>query len=303
MRHEVWFPSERHALAGHLYLPDDSPSGSTRSLPAVVVASPGSGIKEQTSGRYAEELSRLGFAALAFDHRGYGESEGYPRYDEDPIAKAEDIKNAISFLGRRPEIDPQRLAAMGICGGAGYVTYAAATDRRIKAVATVSGMTNNRASFEEMMGEDPSALAYVLDGTSAARQSFSEGNPPQYGVVIPEAGSANVIEPLKEAPSYYFDENRGAHPRWHNEVLAWSIEKQMTFNAVDMIAMIAPRPTLFVVGTVSGSRGQNEAAFEAAREPKELVLVDGASHIDLYDRDEYVEQVVGTLHRFFTANV
>ena len=128
MKHDVHFPSDGSTLAGHLYVPDDLQSGERR--PAVVVVSPGSGIKEQTSGRYADELHRRGFVALAFDHRTYGESEGYPRFDENPYAKAEDIKNAVSFLGNRAEVEVDKIGAMGICGGGGYAPYAAATGRR-----------------------------------------------------------------------------------------------------------------------------------------------------------------------------
>lgn len=268
--------------------------------PAVVVTAPGSGIKEQTSGRYADELSRRGFVALAFDHRSYGQSEGYPRFDEDPYGKAEDIKNAVSFLGNRSEVDVDRIGAMGICGGAGYTTYAAATDRRMKAVATVSGMTNSRAAFEEMAGGDLSVIHAMLDTTSAARQAFSRGEPAMYGPVIPGPESPNVIEVFREAPNYYFDERRGGHPRWENQVLAWSAERQLTFNALDVIHLIAPRPLLLIVGTESGSRLQNELAYAAANEPKELVLINGATHIDLYDVDEYVLQAADRLAQFFT---
>ncbi|WP_199820892.1 alpha/beta hydrolase [Streptomyces fulvoviolaceus] len=119
---DVHFRSGEITVAGHLYLPEDYETGQKRA--AVVTVSPGGGIKEQTSGRYARELCDRGFVALAFDHRSYGESEGYPRHDEDPFAKIEDIKNAVTYLGNRPEVDPDRIGAMGICGGGGYTPAA-----------------------------------------------------------------------------------------------------------------------------------------------------------------------------------
>jgi fermentation-respiration switch protein FrsA (DUF1100 family) len=301
MKHDVHFPSDGSTLAGHLYVPDDLQPGERR--PAVVVVSPGSGIKEQTAGRYADELHRRGFVTLAFDHRTYGESEGYPRFDENPYAKAEDIKNAVSFLGNRAEVDADKIGAMGICGGGGYAPYAAATDRRIKAVATVSGMTNNRASFDEMVGGDPSLLRVMLDASSSARQAFSRGEPAAYGPVILPADSPNTPEVFKESPSYYFDDERGGHSRWENKVLAWSLERQLTFNALDAIHLIAPRPLLFIVGTESASRKQNELAYAAAGEPRELALIPGASHIDLYDVDQYVTPVADRLAEFFTKSL
>lgn len=126
---DIHFLSGKLTLAGHLYLPKDYRAGEKR--PAVVTVAPGSGIKEQTAGRYARELSERGFVALAFDHSSYGASEGFPRFDEDPYLKTEDIKNAVSYLASRAEVDPQRVGAIGICGGGGYTTNATATDRRI----------------------------------------------------------------------------------------------------------------------------------------------------------------------------
>ena len=301
MRHDVHFPSAGATLAGHLYTPDEVEPGERR--PAVVVVAPGSGIKEQVSGRYAQELSDRGLVALAFDHRSYGESEGYPRYDEDPYAKVEDIKNAVSFLGNRLEVDSARIGATGICGGGGYAPYAAATDRRIKAVATVSGMTNHRGAFEEMAASEPTLVHAMLEACGAARQAFSRGEPPTYGPVIPGPEAPNIIEPLREAPNYYFDESRGAHPRWENKVLAWSVEKQLTFNALDVIHLISPHPLLLIVGTESGSRSQNELAYAMAGAPKELMLVEGATHIDLYHVDEYINQAAERLAEFFAKNL
>ena len=301
MRKSVHCPSAGSTLAAHLFVPDEMEPGERR--PAIVVVAPGSGIKEQVSGTYARDLCSRGFVALAFDHRTYGESEGYPRYDEDPYAKVEDIKCAVSFLGNRGEVDADRLGALGICGGGGYAPYAAATDRRIKAVATVSGMANSRGAFEEQAGGDQSMIHAMLDSTAAARQAFSRGEPPVYGPVIPGPDVPNVIEPLREAPHYYFDENLGAHPRWENKVLAWSAEKQLTFNALDVIHLISPRPLLLIVGTESGSRLQNELAYAAAREPKELALIEGATHIEMYHVEEYVKQATDRLATFFTKNL
>ncbi|MEV0471422.1 alpha/beta hydrolase, partial [Streptomyces prunicolor] len=111
MRQDIGFRSNGRHLLGHLYLPDEHTVGER--LPAVVVVGPASGTKGQVPAVYAERLSALGYAALAFDHTGYGESEGYPRSDEDPFAKIEDVKNAVTFLTSRAEVDAARIAAVG----------------------------------------------------------------------------------------------------------------------------------------------------------------------------------------------
>jgi hypothetical protein len=292
----VHFLSDNLTLAGHLYLPVGHQPGDRH--PAVVTVSPGGGIKEQTSGRYARELSERGFVTLAFDHRSYGESEGFPRFDENAYSKIEDIKSAVGYLGRRPEVDPSRVGVMGICGGAGYSLAAAATDRRIKAVATVSGVADQRGATRGQF-PDRETIVSALAAGSAARQAFADGAEPLYFPLIPDAATPNVMDLIRQAPSYYFDSERGAHPRWENKVLSWSLEHGVSFSALDVIDLITPHPVLFIAGGKSDSLHDNEAAYAAAGEPKELFVVDGARHLDLYDIDEYVKPAVDKLTEFF----
>ena len=127
MREDITFLSDGRRLAGHMYLPDDL---TTDRRPAVVVVGASSGTKEQAPAVYSRRLAALGYAALAFDHSSYGQSEGTPRSDENPFAKSEDIKNAVTFLVGREEVDADRIAAVGVCAGGGFAPYTAVADQR-----------------------------------------------------------------------------------------------------------------------------------------------------------------------------
>jgi fermentation-respiration switch protein FrsA (DUF1100 family) len=169
MREDITFASDRRNLVGHLYLPVDRPAGK---LPAVVVVGASSGTKEQTPAAHSPHLVALGYAALAFDHSTYGDSEGTPRSDENPFAKSEDIKNAVTFLTGRPEVDADRIAAVGVCAGGGLVPNTAVADRRIKAVATVSGLPDLRSTLTDGFAGDWRDLMRVAQG---AREVYVPG--------------------------------------------------------------------------------------------------------------------------------
>ena len=297
---DIHFRSGNLTLSGHLYIPADYLPGEKRQ--AVLVIAPGGGVKEQTSGRYAQELASKGFVTLAFDHRSYGQSEGYPRFDEDPFTKVEDTKNAVSYLTTRMEVDSERIGVMGICGGGGVAPTAAATDRRIKAVATVSGMMDQRGAMADQFG-DHATLVAVFEAGSKARTAFASGEEPLYYPLIPPAGAPNVMELLKQAPDYYFNPARGAHPNWSNSILAYSLEKLATFSALDTIRLISPHPILFIAGSKAASRQQNELAYQTADEPKELYIIEDATHLDLYDVDCFVAPAVEKLSEFFSENL
>ena len=149
---KVEFLSEGYKIIGNLFRPDNSKEGNK--LPAVVMACPMTGVKEQVAGLWAERLAKAGFITLAFDHRNFGESEGTPREHEDPAKKIEDLKNATSFLASLAEVDGLKIGACGISMGGGYALQLGTWDRRIKAVSIVAAGLNLGDTFLEMMGKE-----------------------------------------------------------------------------------------------------------------------------------------------------
>jgi hypothetical protein len=294
MREDITFTSDGRKLAGHLYLPDDRPAAER--LPAAVVVGASSGTKEQTPAEYSRRLVALGYAALAFDHTSYGESEGTPRSDENPFAKSEDIKNAVTFLTGRDEVDVDRIAAVGVCGGGGFAPYTAVADRRIRAVATVSGLPDLRSTLTEGFAGDWHDL---MRAAQSAREAYARGGEPQYVPFMPPGPQNRWVENGKQ----YYLTGRNPDPNWKNQTLLWSFDKMLQYSALDIVGMLAPTPLLLIAGSRAETRQQSEAAYAKAGEPKELFIIDGGTHFDFYDQPEYVGPAVAKIDRFFKAHL
>ena len=302
MRTDVTFPSAGLQLAGHLYTPDHDADGPR---PAIVVGHPGSGVKEQAAGLYARRLAEQGFITLAFDAAYQGESEGEPRGLEDPAHRVEDLKAAVSYLTTRDEVDPDRIGVLGICASGGYSLAAAGTDHRIKAVATVSAVDIAR---QFRMGADgtqaPAALQSMLDAAAAARTAEARGEDVQTFNLFPETeeearrGGQHVFEGWQ-----YYCTPRAMHPR-SAKALTWtSVDHIVTFDAFRAVDLIAPRPLLMIVGREAVTAWMTVEAYQKAVGPKELLWIEGASHNDLYDKDEYVSPAVVNLTTFYSKHL
>jgi fermentation-respiration switch protein FrsA (DUF1100 family) len=287
MRQDISFRSNGRDLLGHLYLPDQHAAG--EELPAVVAVGPASSTKGQAPAVYAQRLSALGYAALAFDHTSYGESEGFPRTDEDPFTKIEDVKNAVTFLTHRAEVDAARIAAVGVCAGGGYAPATAVADRRIKAVATTSGLPDLRATI--MAAGDWQA---IMDAAQGARESFEATGRPSYVPFLADG----QLDPWRENGKKFYLSDRNQDPNWRNQTLLWSYDKMIQFSALDTIEMLAPTPLLLIAGTEAETLVQSEAAYAKAHEPKELFLIEGGTHFDFYDRPEYVGPAIAKIDAF-----
>ncbi|MFG2949875.1 alpha/beta hydrolase [Streptomyces adustus] len=302
MKTNVTFPSNGLKLAGHLYLPDDYTGGR---LPAVVVSHPFGGVKEQTAGLYAEKLAGEGFAALAFDASYQGESEGEPRLLENPFARAEDIKSAVTFLTTRDEVDPEHIGALGICASGGYVPYAAQTETRIKAVATVSG-ADMGILFREGLGggQSEDVIRGMLEQAGKDRTAEARGEKPRLERICPETEEeAQGWPTLYQQGREYYRTPRAQHPNSPNWWIARSVDQIAQYSSYDMVHLISPRPLLMIAGTEADTAYFSRETIEKANEPKELFWIDGATHIDLYDKEEYVPTVVTKLSSFFREHL
>ncbi|MFC1412013.1 alpha/beta hydrolase [Streptacidiphilus sp. N1-12] len=307
MKTDVTFPSAGLRLAGHLYTPEYSPDREAGgSHPAVVVGHPGSGVKEQTAGLYARRLAERGFVALAFDAAYQGESEGTPRGLEDPAHRVEDVKAAVSFLSTRAEVDPDRIGALGICASGGYVLPAAATDHRIRAVGTVSAVDISRQFRLGADGaQDPAVLQGLLDAAAAARTAAARGEGEQSFQLFPDtAEQARAMGGRHGFEGFeYYRTDRARHPR-SAAFLPWSsVDRLVSFDAFRFVDLIAPRPLLMIAGSEAVTSWMAVEAFQNARSPKELHWIDGASHVDLYDREQFVGLAVSKLAEFFGAHL
>ncbi|MFJ1748439.1 alpha/beta hydrolase [Streptomyces sp. NPDC088116] len=299
VRTDVTFPSAGLNLAGHLYTPDD---GAVGPRPAIVVGHPGSGVKEQTAALYALRLAEQGFVALAFDAAYQGESEGEPRGLEDPAHRVEDIKAAVSFLTTRDEVDADRVGALGICASGGYALAATASDHRIKAVATVSATDIARQFREGADGtQDPAVFQDMLTAASAARTAEARGEGVQTFPLFPDTaeqaralGGRHAVEGWE-----YYCSDRAQHSRSAKAFTWSSIDRMACFDAFRFAQLIAPRPLLMIAGREAVTSWMSVEAFQNARVPKELHWIDGASHVDLYDKEPYVGLAVEKLTGFF----
>jgi uncharacterized protein len=267
-----------------LYLPNDRAG---KRLAALAVGGPFGAVKEQSSGLYAQTMAERGFVTLAFDPSYTGESGGEPRHVASPDINTEDFSAAVDFLGLHASVDRARIGIIGICGWGGMALNAAAVDKRIKAVvaSTMYDMTRVMSKgYDDVVTKEQRTK--TLEELGQQRWRDAEKGEPALGPVYNELKGG---EPqfLVDYADYYKSKERGFHPRAINSNSSWTLTNPLSFMNMPLltyIAEISPRPLLLVHGEKAHSRYFSETAYAAAAEPKELVIIEGASHVDLYDR-------------------
>lgn len=271
-------------LAADLYLPKNAGS---RKLPALAVGGPFGAVKEQSSGLYAQTMAERGYVALAFDPSFTGESGGEPRHVASPDINTEDVSAAVDFLGLQPFVDRERIGVIGICGWGGIALNAVAVDKRVKAV-VASTMYDMSRVMSKGYNDSVTAeqRAQTLQQLSRQRWLDAEKGTPVLGPMYNELKGG---EPqfMVDYADYYKSRKRGFHPRAINSNSSWTITTPLSFMNMPLmtyIAEISPRPILFIHGENAHSRYFSETAYAAAAQPKELMIIKGANHTDLYDR-------------------
>lgn len=285
-------------IVGDLYLPENFDAA--RKYAAIVSSHPFGGVKEQSGGLYAQTMAERGFVALAIDLSYNGESGGQPRHTATPEGYVEDLSAAVDFLGTRPFVERERIGMIGICGSGCFAMSAASVDPRIKAVATVSMYDMGRANRQGL--NDVITLEQrkeLLRQIGEQRWREAEGAPVAYGIGTPEHPAED--DAVGREFYDYYRTPRGQHPSSTTATTLSSTPALMNFFPFANIELLSPRPVLFIAGEHAHSRYFSEDAYERAGEPKELYIVPGAGHVDLYDRTELIP--FDKLAAFFTENL
>ena len=291
-------------IAGLLFTPKDFDS--SKKYPGIVVCHPGGGVKEQCSSLYAWNLSQKGYIGLAFDASYQGESGGEPRYLDTPENRVEDIRCAVDYLISLPYIDEKKIGAMGVCAGAGYTMSAIQSEIRIKAAAGISTWNVGHSSRNGFPGVHiENFFQKMLLDVAEARNKEAKTGEITYCKYVPNSKdeideNTSVIQ--KEAYEYYRTP-RCAFPTSVNKYIFTCNDKFAAWDAFAYIDTVSPRPLLFVIGSEADTKYFTDDGFGKAKEPKELYVVQGATHVDLYDKPQFVNQVVDKLVEFFDKSV
>jgi fermentation-respiration switch protein FrsA (DUF1100 family) len=292
----VQFPNMGIRMAGNVYFPAGCKSDQKHA--AVICVHPGGGVKEQTAGLYAQKLAEQGFVALAFDASHQGASGGEPRFLDDPMRRVGDIYSAVDYLISLPYVDLGRIGVLGICAGSGAAIKAVSTDRRVKAVATVSAVDVGAATRKGWDGKGSLAdQIALLDAVAKERSAEATGAKPVYVPYVPQVGDRGAPRDLQEAADYYRTP-RGQHPNSTNKMLLISASYLVSFTGFDRVETLT-QPLLIIAGSEAGSLWHSlELYAKASAGPKELVIIDGATHMDLYD-GQGADQAADKLLPFF----
>ena len=270
-------------LAADLY----TPKGAEGKLPAIAVSGPFGAVKEQSSGLYAQKMAELGFLTLAFDPSYTGESGGTPRYVASPDINTEDFCAAVDFLSVQENVDPERIGIIGICGWGGMAINAAAMDTRIKATAAMTMYDMTRVNANGYFDSENTADARYAKKQAMNAQRTADYKNGTYAL------AGGVVDPLPEdAPQFvkdyygYYKTQRGYHPRSLNSNGGWNVTSSLSFMNMPILQYAGEirSAVLLVHGEKAHSLYFSEGAYKKLTgDNKELMIIPGANHVDLYD--------------------
>lgn len=301
--HSVSYKLNGINIAANVYTPANYDA--SKKYPAVVVAHPNGGVKEQTAGLYAQRLAESGYVSIVADAAYQGASGGEPRHTDKPQFRTEDIHGMADFISQYPAVDANRLGILGICGGGGYTIKAAQSDKRFKAVATLSMFNSGEVRRNGFQNSQINSIQERLKQASEAREQEAAGGK------IPLSGVASITdEEIAKTPTNLYREGYEYYYRTHahpNSTFLYtksSLMFLMTWDATDGIDLIN-QPLLMIAGSKADTKYMTDEAFRKATNAKnkELFLVEGATHIQTYWKPEYVSQIANKLIKFYQSNL
>lgn len=305
MSQKVNFKNSNNAditMSAILFLPEGFDE--SQKYPAVVVTHPGGGVKEQTASTYAAKIAEGGIVAIAYDASYQGESTGEPRQLENPYIRVEDISAVVDYVSSLPYVDAEKIGAAGICAGAGYTANAAINDHRIKAVAGISTVNIGAMYRNGWDGsvKDADALPLLMMGADA-RAKEAQGNDGGKLPFAPETRESAPSPEMEEAWEYYRTP-RAMCATSPGYLPSRSLTQLVTYDAYNFAEAFLVQPLQIVVGSESGSRWMSEDLYQrAASTDKNLHIVNGANHMQLYDIPQYVEEAASVVVPFFQKNL
>ena len=297
--HPVNYKLNGIEIAANVYTP--ASYDPAKKYPAVVVAHPNGGVKEQVAGLYAQRLAESGYIAIAADASYQGASGGQPRNVDKPANRIEDIRGMADYITQYAGVDASRLGVLGVCGGGGYSLAAAQTDKRFKAVATLSMFNSGVVRRNGFMNSAVSTIQERLKQASEARALEAAGGEVRYA-----ADTKSTDEQADKMPfdlyreGHYYYNRTHAHPNSTFRYTMSSLIDLMAFDASTNMELIN-QPLLMMAGSKADSYYMTDEAFNRATgtKDKELYLIPGATHIQTYYVPEYVEKAMNKLNEFF----
>ena len=260
-------------------------------IPAIAISGPFGAVKEQSSGLYAQTLAERGFLTIAFDPSFTGESEGTPRYVASPDINTEDFSAAVDYLVNNPDVDPQKVGILGICGWGGMAVNAAANDPRIKATVAVTMYDMSRVTANGYFDSQDAKARYTL------REQLNEQRTLDYknGTYALAGGLPDVLP--ADAPQFvkdyfdYYKTPRGYHERSLNSNNGWNKTSALSFINMPLLTYAdeIQNAVLLIHGEKAHSRYFSEDTFKKLKgNNKELMIIKGANHTDLYDKTDVI---------------
>jgi fermentation-respiration switch protein FrsA (DUF1100 family) len=290
-------------IAANVYTPPGFDASKT--YPAIVVAHPNGGVKEQAAGLFAQRLAESGYVTIAADASYQGASGGEPRHTDKPAFRVEDIRGMADFISQYKGVDANRLGVLGICGGGGYTLKAAQSDKRFKAVATLSMFNSGQVRRNGFQNSQLNTIQERLQQASEARAQEAAGGPIVYagvGSITDEEIDKTPTDLYREGYAYYYRTH--AHPNSTFLYTKSSLLDLMTWDAATNMDLVT-QPLLMIVGSKADTKYMTDEAFPKAinAKSKELFIIEGGTHIQTYWKTEYVNQAIGKLENFYKTNL